>query len=57
MPRTPTKETMNLNIREFPTDLYWKCRALGANEELNHCAYIIKVLRKITNTPDKEPQK
>lgn len=39
-----TKEVKAFNIRNFPTDLYWRLKAASAHERTSMRAFVVKVL-------------
>lgn len=40
------KNVRPLNLRDFPNDLYWKCKVKAAQREMTLKQFIVEVLKK-----------
>lgn len=47
-PKIKNPDTMNLNIRNFPVDLYYKCQEVMGRERIPTMGeFVIKTLREV----------
>jgi hypothetical protein len=43
----------SLNIREFPADLRWKCKAIASDKKMKLADWVIQVLTEAVKKPTK----
>lgn len=43
----PSKKTRPLNVRDFPDDLYWKCKVQAAEQHMTLKQFIVQALQRV----------
>jgi hypothetical protein len=43
-----SKKTRPLSLRDFPNDLYWRCKVRAAERQMSLKSFIVEVLEKAT---------
>lgn len=47
----------SLNLRNFPNDLYWLCKARAAENQMRLQDYVVHVLRQVVSGDSGKPSK
>lgn len=50
------KKTRPLSFRDFPTDLYWRCKVRAAERQMSLKAYVVEALKKATERDSSEEE-
>lgn len=52
--RKPTQNVRPLSFRDFPTDLYWKCKEQAVRRRMSFKQYVIRALEEVVGRDSKE---